>query len=61
MSCEKLTERSLNKGSASSYKSKNRVVLEWPRLRFLAIKVVEIRAILGQSEAFETKYIEFLY
>ena len=60
MTCKKLTERSFNKDSASSYKSKNRVVLEWNRLQFLAIRVVEIRGILGQSEAFETKCTEFL-
>ena len=54
-------KRLFNKVSVSSYKSKNRVILGWSRLWFLAIKAVEIRVILGQSEVFETKYIEFLY
>ena len=58
--CEKITERLFNKVSVSSYKSKNGVVLGWSRLLFLAIRVIEIGAILGQSEEFETKYIEFL-
>ena len=59
--CEKINERSLNKVSVSTYKSINGVFLEWSRLQFLTIRVVEIGAILGQCEAFETKYIEFLY
>ena len=58
---EKITERSLDNVSVSSYKSENGVVLVWSRLRLLAIKVVEIGAILRQFKAFETKYIEFLY
>ena len=57
--CEKINERSFNKVSFSSKKSKNAVV--YGSLRFLAIRVAETGAILGQSEAFETKYIEFLY
>ena len=57
--CEKITKRLLDKVSVSSYNTKNRVILEWPRLRFLAIWVGEVGMILGQSEAFETKYIEF--
>ena len=41
--------------------SKNGMKLGWSRLRFLITRVVEIRVTRGQSEAFETKYIEFLY
>ena len=40
---------------------KNEVILGWPRLRFLAIRVVVMGAIPGQSEAFKAKFIEFLY
>ena len=57
----KITERSLDKVLSSSCKSKNGVILEWLRLRVLAIRVVETGAILGQFGAFETKYIELLY
>ena len=58
---EKIMERSFDKVSVSSCMSKNGVILGWSGLRFLAIRVVEIEAILSQSDAFETKYIEFLY
>ena len=61
MKCVKINERSFNKVSVSCYKSKIWVILEWPRLWYLAIRVVEIGAILGEFEAFETKYTAFLY
>ena len=61
MKSEKITERLLNKVSISRYKSKIGVILERARLQFLALRVVEIGMILGQSETFETKYNEFLY
>ena len=61
MKCEKIFEMLVDKDSISSCKSKNRVILEWLRLRFLAIRVVEIGAILRQSEAFERKCIELVY
>ena len=61
MRCEKITKRSLDKVSVSSYNNKNGVVLEQPRLRFLTIRVGEVGTILAQSEAFETKYTEFFY
>ena len=61
MKSEKITERLLNKVSISRYKSKIGVTLERARLQFLALRVVEIGMILGQSETFETKYNEFLY
>ena len=32
-----------------------------PRFQFLAVRVDGNAAILGQPEAFEMKYIEFLY
>ena len=57
----KITEILLNKVFVSSCKSKNGVILQWSRLWFLATRVVGIGAIRGHSEAFETKYIEFLY
>ena len=55
------TERSLDKVSVSRYKSKNGLILERPRLQFLATRVAENEANLGQPDAFEIKYIEFLY
>ena len=58
--CGKINERLLDKVSVSCYKSKNGVILEWPKLRFLAIRVVKFGVILEQTESFETKYIEFL-
>ena len=58
---KKLTERLLDKVSLCRYKSENVIFLEQPRLRFLAIKIVEMRKILGQSESFKTKYIESFY
>ena len=61
MKCEKITERFLKKGLVSSYKSKNVVTLGWPRFQFLAIMEGENVAVLRQSDAFETKYFEFLY
>ena len=61
MKCEKITVKSLNKVSVSSYKSKNVTILGWYRLQFLAIRVGENAVIVGQSDAFEIKYIEFLY
>ena len=59
--CEKINERLFNKVSVSSYKSKNGGVLGWSGFQFLTITVVEMGVILGQYEAFETKYTEFLY
>ena len=53
MKCEKINERSFNK--VPRYKSKNEVVMGCSRFEFLAIRVGEIGAILGKSEAFETK------
>ena len=44
-----------------SYNSKNCFILEWSWLRLLAIRVVEIGAILGQPDAFETKPFESPY
>lgn len=55
MNMKKIAERLLNKVSLSSYKSKIRAVLEWPRLRFSAISVGEIGAILSQSEGLWSK------
>ena len=52
-------KRLFNKVSVSSYKSKNRVILGWSRLWFLAIKAVEIRVILGQSEVFKQNTLNF--
>ena len=43
---QKVTGRSLDKVSVSSYKSKNGVILQWSRFCSLAIKVVEIGSIL---------------
>ena len=61
MKCEKMNEMLLYKVSASSYESKNGVFLGWSRLLFSAMRLVDTGAILGQSESFKTKYIEFLY
>ena len=61
MKCEKLTKTSPNKLSVSSYKSKNVIILRWPRLQVLAVSVVEIGVIQEQSEELEIKYIKILY
>ena len=55
---QKITERTFNKVPVSCYRSKNGTVLRWSRLRFLAKRVGEIGAILGKSEAFETKQVQ---
>ena len=44
---QKINKNSFNKVSVSNYKSKNLVILEWSRLQCLAMRVVEIGAILG--------------
>ena len=59
MKCEKVNETSLNRFQFLVLRVK--MGYSQSRLRFLTIRVVEIGAILGQSEAFETKYKEFLY
>ena len=51
----------LNKVSVFSFTNKNVGILGQPRFQFLAIKVGENAAILGQLDAFEIKYIESLY
>ena len=48
---KKISERSLKKVSVSSYKSENEAILEWSKLWSLAMRVVEIGVVLGQSEA----------
>ena len=57
---KKLTASLLNKVSVSRYKSKNLTIPGQPRFQFLAKKVGEIATILGQPDAFEMKYTEFL-
>ena len=57
---QKTTERLLEKVLVSGYKRKDWVILECCRLRFLAVRVVDVGAILVQSEEFETKSIKFL-
>ena len=44
---QKINKNSFNKVSVSNYKSKNLVILELSRLQCLAMRVVEIGAILG--------------
>ena len=64
MKCKKINEQSFNNVSVSSYKSKNGLILSWPRLQLLAIierRVREFGSRLGQPDAFEMKYIKFLY
>ena len=59
MNMKKIAERLLNKVPFSSYKSKIRAILEWPRLRFSAISVGEIGAILSQSGPLKQDVLTF--
>ena len=47
MRCGKIRTKSLNRASSFSLKSKNGVILGWPRIKLLAVRVVENVAILG--------------
>ena len=41
MRCGKIRTKSLNRASSFSLKSKNGVILGWPRIKLLAVRVVE--------------------
>ena len=58
---KKISERSLKKVSVSSYKSDNEAILEWSNLWSLAMRVVEIGVILGQSEALILSIISLFF